>query len=38
MLTLLGLLLNQKKKEENRQFHNREIGYLSIIFKMTELK
>ncbi len=37
MSTFLGILLNKKKKEENRSFHNWEIGYLSIIFNMTEL-
>ncbi len=31
MSTFLGVLLNQKKKEENRSIHNREIWYLSII-------
>jgi len=31
MSTFLGLLLNQKKKEENRSLNNREIWYLSII-------
>jgi hypothetical protein len=37
MSTFLGLLLNRKKKEENRSIHNKEVGYLSIIFNMTEL-
>ena len=34
MSTFLSLLLNQKKKEENRSFQNREIWYN---FNMTEL-
>ena len=38
MSTFLGLLLNQKKKEENRSIHNREIWYLSIILIIFILK
>jgi hypothetical protein len=33
MSAFLGLLLNQKKKEENRAIHGREIWDLSIILK-----
>jgi len=37
MSTFLGLLLNQKKKEENRSIHNREITYVWVWFSNKDL-